>query len=177
MLKTIAFGKTLWQFDWTFCAFEFMADYFYVLLASFLFYLSVCSCLQLWTFKKWLFHASQVVQVVKNSPTSAGEVRDIRSILGSVRSAGVGNSNTLQYSCLENPKDRGAWWATVLGVTRSRTLLKWLSTHMHILTLYFILPNIHITVHRTFSTFSQTLPVVSGSSPNSKSLKFCITFC
>ena len=42
-----------------------MADSFYVLLASFLFHLSVCSCLQLWIFKKQLFHASQVVQVVK----------------------------------------------------------------------------------------------------------------
>ena len=42
-----------------------MADYFYVLLASFLLHLSVCSCLQLWIFKKQLFHASQVVQVVK----------------------------------------------------------------------------------------------------------------
>ena len=39
----------------------------------------------------------------------------MRSILGQVRSAGVGNSNTLQYSCLENPMDRGPWWTTVLG--------------------------------------------------------------
>ena len=52
--------------------------------------------------------------------------------LGSVsrwgRSPGEGHGNPLQYSCLENPMDRGAWWATVHGVTKSRTRLKWLST-------------------------------------------------
>ena len=51
--------------------------------------------------------------VVKNPPASAGEVG---SIPGSGRSSGEGNGNPLQYSCLENPKDRGAWWATVHGV-------------------------------------------------------------
>ena len=43
---------------------------------------------------------------------------------------GEGHDNPLQYSCLENPMDRGAWWATVHGVTKSRTLLKRLSTHL-----------------------------------------------
>ena len=42
---------------------------------------------------------------------------------------GEGNGNPLQYSCLENPVDRGAWWAAVHGVTQSRTRLKWLSMH------------------------------------------------
>ena len=42
---------------------------------------------------------------------------------------GEGNGNPLQYSCLENPKDRGTWWATVQGVTESETWLKWLSMH------------------------------------------------
>ena len=41
---------------------------------------------------------------------------------------GGGNGNPLQYSCLENPRDRGAWWAVVFGVTQSRTRLKWLSS-------------------------------------------------
>ena len=41
---------------------------------------------------------------------------------------GEGNGNPLQYSCLENPRDRGAWWAAVYGVTQSRTRLKWLSS-------------------------------------------------
>ena len=44
-------------------------------------------------------------------------------------SFGEGNGNPLQYSCLENPMERGAWWPTVYGVTKSRTRLKRLSTH------------------------------------------------
>ena len=52
--------------------------------------------------------------VVKNLPANAG---DVGSILGSGRSPGEGNGNPLQYSCLGNPMDRGAWWATVPGVT------------------------------------------------------------
>ena len=54
---------------------------------------------------------------------------DPGSIPGSGRSPGEGNGNPLQYSCLENPMDRGAWWATLHGVTRSRTQLKRLSRH------------------------------------------------
>ena len=46
----------------------------------------------------------------------------------SCSSIGEGNGNPLQCSCLENPRDRGAWWATIYGVTRSRTRLKWLSS-------------------------------------------------
>jgi len=48
---------------------------------------------------------------------------DMGLIPGSGRSSGEGNGNPLQYSCLENPMDRGAWWATVHGVTKSRTQL------------------------------------------------------
>ena len=48
---------------------------------------------------------------------------DPGSIPGSGRSPGEGNGNPLQYSCLENPMDRGAWWATVHGVAKSRTQL------------------------------------------------------
>ena len=47
---------------------------------------------------------------------------DPGSIVGSGRSPGEGNGNLLQYACLENPMDRGAWWATVYGVTKSHTL-------------------------------------------------------
>ena len=54
--------------------------------------------------------------------------RDMGSTLGSGRSGG-GHDNPFQYSCLENPMDRGAWWATVHRVAKSRTWLKWLSTH------------------------------------------------
>ena len=54
---------------------------------------------------------------------SASNVGDLGSILGLGSSPGEGNGNPLQYSCLENPKDEGAWWATVHGVTKSRTRL------------------------------------------------------
>ena len=67
---------------------------------------------------------SQVVLVVKNPSTSAGEVRDMGSIPGSERSPGEGHGNPLQYSCLENPMDRGTWWGTVHRVAKSQTLLK-----------------------------------------------------
>ena len=53
--------------------------------------------------------------MVKNLPANAG---DVGSIPGSERSPGEGNDNPLQYSCLENPMDRGAWQATVHGVTK-----------------------------------------------------------
>ena len=66
--------------------------------------------------------------VVKNLPANAGDIRDAGSIPGSGRSPGEGNGNPLQYSCLENPRDRGAWWATVHGVTKSWPTL---TTHIH----------------------------------------------
>ena len=67
--------------------------------------------------------------MVKNLPTNAGDLRDLGSIPGLGRSPGGGNGSPLWYSCLENPMDRGAWWATVHGVTKSRTRLKQLSKH------------------------------------------------
>ena len=62
--------------------------------------------------------------MVKNPLVHAGDPRDMGSIPGSGRSLGEGNGNPLQYSCLENPIDRGAWWATVHGVAKSQTLIK-----------------------------------------------------
>ena len=62
--------------------------------------------------------------MVKNPPANAGDARDARdtgSSPGSGRSSGVGNGNSLQYSYLENPMDRGAWWATVHGGEKSWT--------------------------------------------------------
>ena len=58
--------------------------------------------------------------MVKNPPANARDIRDAGSIPGS-RSPGEGNGNPFQYSCLENPMDRGAWRATVHGVEKSRT--------------------------------------------------------
>ena len=65
--------------------------------------------------------ASQVVLVVKNLPVNVEDTRDAGSFLGSGRSPGEGNGNPFQYSCLENPMDRGAWWNTVHGVEKNHT--------------------------------------------------------
>ena len=64
--------------------------------------------------------ASQVVLVVKNLPANAGDTGDTDSIPGLGRASAVRNGNPLQYSCLENPMNRGAWWATVHGSHRVR---------------------------------------------------------
>ena len=57
----------------------------------------------------------------KNLPVNAGDTRDMGSFPGLGGSHGVGNGNPLQYSYLENSVDRGAWWATGHGVTKSQT--------------------------------------------------------
>ena len=67
--------------------------------------------------------------MVKDLPASAG---DVGLIPGSGRSSGGGNDNPLQYSCLGNPRDRRAWWATVHRATKSQT-------HLSMLSLYIIL--------------------------------------
>ena len=67
--------------------------------------------------------------VVKNLPAHAGGTRDGGSIPGSGRSPGGDNGNPLQYSCLENPMDGGAWRAAVHGVAKSQTRLKQLSMY------------------------------------------------
>ena len=74
-----------------------------------------------WTYKtcdhtKW---ASQVVLGVKNAPANTGDIRGMSLIPGMGRSPGRGHGNPLQHSCLENPMDRGAWKATVHGVTQN----------------------------------------------------------
>ena len=66
---------------------------------------------------------SQVAIAVRNPPAGAGDISDAGSIPGLGRSPAGGNGNRLQYSCLENPMGREAWWATVHGVAKSRTRL------------------------------------------------------
>jgi len=61
-----------------------------------------------------------VALVVKNPPSSAGDVREAGLILELRRSSGGGHGNPIQYSCLENPMDRGAWQATVHRVAQSQ---------------------------------------------------------
>ena len=65
--------------------------------------------------------APQLVQWQRTLPANAGDARDSGSIPGWGRSPGEGNGKLLQSSCLENPMDRGAWWATVQGVAKSQT--------------------------------------------------------
>ena len=74
---------------------------------------------------------SQVMLVVKNQPANAGDIRDVGSIPGLGRSPEGGHDNRFQYSCLENPMDRGDWQATVHRVTESWTHSKQPSTHTH----------------------------------------------
>ena len=88
--------------------------------------------------------------MVKNQPAKAGDARHMCSIPGLGSCPGVWIGNPLQYSCLENCKDRRAWWATVNGLQRVRhnwgteqacnTLLKWVSCGQYIGKSYFLSP-------------------------------------
>ena len=71
--------------------------------------------------------------LVKNLLANAEDVRGAGLTPGSGRSPGKEHGYPLQYSCLENPMDRGTWWATVPGVSKNETLLKQLSTCIEIL--------------------------------------------
>ena len=62
--------------------------------------------------------ASQVVLVVETPPAGVVDVRDVGSVPGSRRSHGGRHGNSFQYSCMENPMDRGAWQATFIGLQR-----------------------------------------------------------
>ena len=68
-----------------------------------------------------LFRTSQVALVVKNPPANAEDIRDSGSIPGSERFPGEGSGYPLQYSCLENSMDRGAWQTIVYGVSKNWT--------------------------------------------------------
>ena len=68
----------------------------------------------------------------KEPPANAGDIRDSGSIPGSGGSPGGGHGNPFQYSCLENPMSRGAWWATVHEVSKSQMQLE-VTEHTHII--------------------------------------------
>ena len=76
----------------------------------------------------------------KESASNAGDIRDVGLIPGLGRSPGEGHGNPLQYSCLRNPLERGAWWVTVHRVTKSQMGLNRLSTHT----------KLHMVVHVMF---------------------------
>ena len=90
--------------------------------------------------------------MVKNPAANAGHTRDLRSIPGSGRSPGGGRGNPLQYYCLGNPLDRGAWQAPAHGVTKSQTRLN----DWHTQPIQKALPNTHSTIFFLF------LPVIQN---------------
>ena len=82
---------------------------------------------QSWAWLKWLSSSSSSSSSSSDSKASTCNARDLGSVPGWGRSLGEWNGNPLQYSCLENPVDRGAWWLTVHGVAKSRSD----KTHAH----------------------------------------------
>ena len=97
---------------------------------------------------------TQVTLVVKNLLANIGDLRDVSAIPGWGTSPGGGHSNPLQYPCLENPVDRGAWWATVHGVTkgRGRSVTTHTHTHTHVIGLCFRLPRMRHMVTKEIHT-------------------------
>ena len=87
------------------------------------------SCLMVLEGLSWILF--QVALVVKNPPASTGDIGDLSLIPVLGRSLGGGHGNPLQYSCLGNPMDRGAWWTIVHGVTESNTTEETQHTHTH----------------------------------------------
>ena len=106
--------------------------------------------------------ASQVALVVKNPPANAGDRRDTGLIPGSGRSPGGGNDNLLQYSCLENPMDRGAWWAIVHRITKSRMQLQQLNTYAY----YFSRFHIYALIYGIFFLFLADFTVWHSLGPS-----------
>ena len=90
-------------------------------------YRNSVSCLVPWHSNLLSNIISVVALVVKNPPANVGDIRDADSVPGLGRSSGGGHGNPLQYSCLENPVNRGSWRSTILRVRRSQTQLKRLS--------------------------------------------------
>ena len=105
----------------------------------------------------------QVALVLKNPLFNAEDIRDMGSIPGSGRSPGGGHDNPLQYSCLENPMDRGAWWATIHGVTKSQTLLKRLRLHSTHLLVSLGLPSSRLSFLSPAPHYPQPFPCPSHS--------------
>ena len=81
----------------------------------------ISTVINLWLIPSWGFPGGSVV---KNLPANAGDARDVSSIPGSGRSSVGGTGNSLQYTCLENSMDRGAWPPTVHGASESQTRLR-----------------------------------------------------
>ena len=108
--------------------------------------------------------------MVKNTSAHAGAAGDVGLISGLGISPGGGHGTPFQYSCLENPMDRGAWWATVHGVVKSQTQLKGLSTHVHAQLYVFLSPQIHMYTSSFPTSLEQFLRPLSLAIVCSKTL-------
>ena len=109
----------------------------------------------------WYWHNLRMALVVKNLPENAGYIRDAGSATGSERFPGEGHSNSLQYSCLENPMDRGTWWSTVHGVTKHQICLKhWCGDGGNIIWLL-----LHFSILMAFSQFLKKILVPTENIP------------
>ena len=109
--------------------------------------------------------------MVKNLPARAGDARDVVSIPGLGRSPGEGNGNLLQYSCLENAMDRGAWSAAVHG--EARVGHNWVSEHTHTHTR----THTHTqTKWRKSENHSSRLVRIWGSNPSSKISLYILSY-
>ena len=110
--------------------------------------------------------------MVRNLPASTGDEKDASSIPGLERSP-EGNGSPLQYSCLENPMDWGAWWATVHRVTKSQTWLRPLYTHMRgegkEFVAVHICQNLDLFIHREQRRWKNKHPLLSSRGQESSS--------
>ena len=101
--------------------------------------------------------------MIKNLPASAGDIRDTGLIPGLGRSPGGGHGNPLQYSCLENPMDRGACWAMVHRVVKSQAQLKQLSMHGPMMNTWVVPPFTIIKTHTSSKSCNMSIALNVGS--------------
>jgi len=118
-----------------------------------------------------------VAQCVKNLPAMQ-EMQEIWvRFLGSGTSPGGEHGNPFQYSCLENSMDRGAWRATVHGVTKSHDRSDWVPVHTSALTLWVLVSQCCVSFSCTTKWFNDTYIHVSAAAAAAKSLQSCPTLC